>query len=108
MVRRIPELRRARLVAQAIGETAREARFNKLYRINRIDALRRLLGDTNATFRGTQEEMLEHVIDGKERIIGAMPTSEGKSVLFIIYSSEYNKYHRLINAPSIFASFVRL
>lgn len=96
------------MVAQAIGETAREARFNKLYRINRIDALRRLLGDTNATFRGTQEEVLEHVIDGKKRIIGAMPTSEGKSVLFIIYSLGYNKYHRLINAPSIFASLLRL
>ncbi|KAL8760967.1 MAG: hypothetical protein Q9194_007743, partial [Teloschistes cf. exilis] len=46
--------------------------------------LRKMMGNEQAEFRGSQKCIVESIIAGQERILDIMPTGEGKSLLFML------------------------
>ncbi|KAL8797992.1 MAG: hypothetical protein Q9200_007837, partial [Gallowayella weberi] len=62
-------------------EEAEQGRRKRHRRLRTIDVemeLRKMMGDDQAEFRGSQKEIVESIIAGQERILAIMPTGGGK------------------------------
>lgn len=70
---------------------ARIKRMNMLQRVDVVEELLEMFNSDTADFRGgatgTQRKIVEPVMRGDNRIVGIMPTGEGKSLVFILPAS---------------------